>query len=58
MYMYRPPKVRIAYVIKAVTVEGVSNRKNFGIFIGSHFCWQLSMENKRVDIKTNQYYEF
>ena len=26
---YRPPKVRIAYVIKAVTVEGVSNRKKF-----------------------------
>ena len=56
--MNRPPKVRIAYVIKAVTVYDVSNRKKFQNFIDSHFGWQLSMENKWVDIKTNQYYEF
>ena len=35
--MYRPPKVRIAYVIKAVTVEGVSNRKIFRNFYRQPF---------------------
>ena len=51
--MYRPPKVRIAYVIEAVTVEGVSNRKKFWNFYRQPF-WLATLNGEQTGRHKNK----
>ena len=51
--LYRPPKVRIAYVIKAVTVEGVSNRKKFRNFYRQPF-WLATFNGEQTGRHKNK----